>query len=582
SFIWTWCANPSATPGQNGCPLVYPQASNMQSPFSATTADNGFMVVNSDKLPFGLHNSLLTTAPMDFSDNNEVWINFQTHIGAYNLDPDTRAMLNVSNDNGDTWTSFTCFPNFKVTEGYRWSTNPEQIFIDISEVAANQSTVLIQWAWTGNFEYYWAIDDVKIYDADPRPNSDLRIAREWFAIAPNKIIPASQVAPFGFMADVENKGLGAQSNVKQFVDVFKGNELVYTDTLFLGSIAAGEVVEDAIFENEFLPDADFSDYTAIYQVVSDSTDFTPLDNALSFTFQTSDTTFANEERINFFVAPAATNWAPTELKAWAWGNYFYVPKGSGYQATSVSFSVFNGSVLGGEEVEINLYKWQDFNENDLVESSERERIAFYTHQFTGQEPVNNQSELVNVPLISFDPSGIVALEDNTAYLVMLEHTPVNDIPLIINCNRRHNYEPMIWRSNQVGQPRYASMIAVEGDLANATYEPIGFGENHVPTVRLHIDLLLPTNDPLAPENRIALFPNPVDQQVNIQLDFVDQQSEVQLKIVDVQGRLWQEQRYQNIKKEDLTQSTQQLSPGIYFLQVIADAGMRSQRFVVKR
>ena len=156
--LWTWCGDPT-TGAMDGCPPVWDDNLNQQEPFGATTAGNGFVTMDSDAAGDVSHQSELTTSPIDCSAQGEVWLNFQTHIGVFTIPASTGALLRVST-NGDTWTDFAIFPN--LTLDVRWSENPENIIVDISSVAANESTVYIQWQWIGNFEYLWSIDDVQL------------------------------------------------------------------------------------------------------------------------------------------------------------------------------------------------------------------------------------------------------------------------------------------------------------------------------------------------------------------------------------------------------------------------------------
>lgn len=142
--LWTWCANPE-TGQSNGCPAIFNDAVNNQVPFAATTATNGFLTMDSDKIGnlSSNHLSQLTTTGIDCSAFSEVYIRFETHIGVYTVSADVGALLRVSNDDGATWTPFTIFPGLTTSE--RWSDNPEIIIVDLSAVAAGQSNVKLQW-----------------------------------------------------------------------------------------------------------------------------------------------------------------------------------------------------------------------------------------------------------------------------------------------------------------------------------------------------------------------------------------------------------------------------------------------------
>ncbi len=165
--LWTYCADPN-TGQTNGCPPLWDDGLNAQGPFAATTANNGFMTLDSDIYGNITHLSQLNLPAMDFSGTNRVFVEFESFLGAYTIVPLDNALFQVSNDDGANWTSYNPFPDLvtgsPAPPTVRWSANPTQHVFDVSAVAAGQSNVLMRWQWRGNFEYLWSIDDVVISD----------------------------------------------------------------------------------------------------------------------------------------------------------------------------------------------------------------------------------------------------------------------------------------------------------------------------------------------------------------------------------------------------------------------------------
>ena len=165
--LWTWCADPADDRTTAGCPRVWDDTLNVQVPFSASSATNGFVTMDSDFYGSIDHVSELTTPSIDLSGAETATVNFESHIGVFTADADPNAVLRVSTDGGTNWTSFVVFPglvtgNPPVPGSVRWSLNPTVSSIDITSVAAGESDVLLQWQWTGNFEYQWSLDDVGV------------------------------------------------------------------------------------------------------------------------------------------------------------------------------------------------------------------------------------------------------------------------------------------------------------------------------------------------------------------------------------------------------------------------------------
>ncbi|WP_223788070.1 hypothetical protein [Marinicella meishanensis] len=162
--FWTYCADP--TTGQsNGCPPLWDDGLNQQGPFASSSANNGFMTLDSDiygNLPQN-HVSTLTAGPFNLSGASSVHVEFQGFIGAYTVVPANNAVFQVSNDGGNNWTTYAPYPNLTLgtpdPPNVRWSYNPTFSSFDVSAVAAGQSGVFMRFSWTGNFEFLWSVDD---------------------------------------------------------------------------------------------------------------------------------------------------------------------------------------------------------------------------------------------------------------------------------------------------------------------------------------------------------------------------------------------------------------------------------------
>ena len=304
--VWAWCASP--TMAANCIPGWDAYADQHDGNFYATTSDNGFLYMDSDVLgsvaPDHIVN--LTTDTIDCSGQAEVWVKFESLIGVYGLPATDNAVLRVSN-NGTDWTDFNLFTLSLAT---RWSSNPEFNIVDISSVAANSSTVYIQWSWTGNYEYYWLIDDLLLYDGDPTPiyvlAHDMRVNENFYAIAPNAQWPSSQVECFSFLADIENVGSMPQTNVNLNISIDEvGGSTVYSEDLFYGELVVDSLAENQPFSGCFTPsDVIGTSYEGTYLVSADSVDLAPENNFQVFNFEITDTVFAKEFGATQSVQPA--------------------------------------------------------------------------------------------------------------------------------------------------------------------------------------------------------------------------------------------------------------------------------------
>ncbi|MCP3928563.1 MAG: T9SS type A sorting domain-containing protein [Bacteroidetes bacterium] len=163
--VWEHCDDPaSCVPAEFGLDA-----------FASATADNGYAYVDSDQWGgdyVGLHMSQLTTAVINCSDKDSVYINFDSHIGTFAYNANDNAILRVwTNNNG--WTDYNIYPELTADNGQSFSSNPRTIIVNLSDVASNTDSVRLQWQWTGFYEYSWAIDDIVLTSEDPTPPPEL-------------------------------------------------------------------------------------------------------------------------------------------------------------------------------------------------------------------------------------------------------------------------------------------------------------------------------------------------------------------------------------------------------------------------
>jgi len=122
--------------------------------FASSTASNGFYIFDSDAA--GNDNKAedadLITATINCSANNFVALQFEQYFQQYATSEGT---VSVSTD-GTTWTS--------VYTVNKTTANPEIVTINITNIAANQATVYLKFNYIGNYDYWWAIDDIKLFE----------------------------------------------------------------------------------------------------------------------------------------------------------------------------------------------------------------------------------------------------------------------------------------------------------------------------------------------------------------------------------------------------------------------------------
>jgi len=588
---WTWCSD--STQVATCIPNWNLYASQHENRYFSGSVDNGFVLMDSDILGeiFPDHIVRLTTSAIDCSGQPEVWMKFESLIGVYGLPTTDNALLRAST-NGTDWTNFNVF---EISISDRWSDNPEYSTIDISSVAVGESTVYLQFSWTGNYEYYWLLDDLQLYDADPSAlfiaAHDLRVNENFYAIAPNLMTPASQVECFSFLADIENTGSMDQTNVNLNISIDEdggGNE--YSEDLTYGTIAVDSLAENVPFSGCFTPSAvPGASYTGTYIVSADSVDLVPENNIQAFDIMVTDTVFAKEDGATTSIRPADSNWGDTDAHSWAFVNYFYIVNGEDWWASSATFSIGEPDLdVIGRIITLYLYKWDESATPVLdnnMDPEERTRIGYANYVITGDEDENT---LINLPFTNMDDTpGPLDLEDTTSYVLMIEYVATDQVNFFIAGSGDVSYSAMSLRSEEVAGiadegARYGEMLGIAEDLESEPYSSAGFTSGIVPVVRLNLGgPPVSTKETLDAANIIGITPNPANSQINLSVDLVKTQASVNVRILDVNGRLMLNQHFDGIKKQTLPFDVSDYSPGAYFLHFITENGVRTQRFIVQ-
>jgi hypothetical protein len=559
--IWTWCNDPAAGQG-DGCPAIWNDQINQQMPFAAETATNGFVTVDSDAAGGAVtHTSELTIAPQDFSAQDAVWIAFQAHIGVFAFSAEENAILRVSNDGGTNWDTYIVFPG--LTTGERWSANPEQIQLDISATAAGESNVLIQWQWTGNWEYNWNLDDVFIYDADPRPANDMRV-NNFHAVAPNFATPASQVTPFGFIADIQNLGAQPQQDATLSVSISDAGGEVFSDELVYTLVGTDSTAENVFFENEFTPAMMPGAYTGQYELTLGEADANPEDNVRPFSFIVTDTLFQRDS------GEGLGGTRPADDNDFSYGNVYYVANGENLFARYVTFGVSNFDEVAGFAVSTLLYEWTGDLDGDGQAAGDELTgpIAFNSYAFTGEE----EGPLVTIP-VDID-NNFPALQDDTYYIIVVQFAPDDDdSDLFLSTTSDIDYSASNFYQDSVGNK---AIPYVALDVSNVgEFSLVGFGLDNIPVVRLSVGSA--TNNTVAqlPENSLEIMPSPANTQFQAIVNLETAAQEVTATLFSANGQVVETRNLSNIQQTTLDYNVSNLPAGNYYLRLQTEQGIRT-------
>ncbi len=481
--------------------------------------------------------------------------------------------VGFSTDNGNTWTEI------EINQDLVVNASPTQSVVRLPlPGVVGSAQVRVKFRYEANY-YYWVIDDVRLVEQEA---NNIQVNDNFYAVAQNAATPLSMVEPINFLADISNVGASTQTGVNLNMTILKSdNSVAFDADLPYGNVNGNSIVENVPFTASYTPDA-IDAYAATYAITSNEVDFDDSNNELSFEFIVTDSTWAKELGQTRIVVPAASNWTAPEPHTWAYGNHYATPDlGSAeFYATSISFAIDATQGAGeaaGQTPLLVLYQWTDTNNDGNVQDIERSFLAFGSYLVEGTE---TEDDIITVP---FEEP--VLLESNTHYIAMLEYTaPDDQIDLWLGASEAYNYNAMIFLNGPdiLGRPRFGSMLAI-GDLSTAEFSSTGFGTDIVPIVRLNVSGdPVGTKDPLAGNNVIDVYPNPVQDILNVNFDLEETAQNLSIRIMDVTGKVVMERQYSQVKKNNIEFNVKQLAAGTYNVQLTSENGTTSRRFIVAK
>ena len=274
NYICYW--SDDAVPGQTG---TY---SGNNSIFESTTASDGYIMISGDIYNMGSGSfvdmdSYFIAGPINCDTSSSVMVKFEQYFRNCCSSASTSLNLSISTDNIN-WTDYSVINGVAINAH---SENPDVVTVNITQIAAGQSTVYLKWHKSGASHYFWAIDDIQLVTA---PQNEIKFAETymsaWTTLGHSgyySMIPENQVTETYFAAEVVNAGDQVQTDVTANIIVVNGagtevyNQLADTSQLSFDSIA---YLEMPINFEATLVDT----YTASFECYQNEVDEIPENN----------------------------------------------------------------------------------------------------------------------------------------------------------------------------------------------------------------------------------------------------------------------------------------------------------------
>lgn len=573
SALWRWDENGAMAGGAYwgaNSKIQSPSVANGAVGFDSDYFDNAGIPNNFGKgVAPSPQVSTLTSPSMDCTGESDVTVIFYESYRNYK----TSTYIDVSNDGGNTWVQYNIIENDGIdlnnsTGGDAWT------YVVITPTAANQADVRIRFRFDGEY-YFWIVDDVALIQT---PTNDLAVV-DYFYPAGSYAQPSMTGVgcdSMGFNCTLRNVPKQTRTNVTAYVNVSDANGVIYTDSVELDEFTG---VEDSVvvFNQLWSPGNVPGDYVITYSVSDGTEDFNPGDNSNGRGYIISTKDFAKGPGIASYPFPLA------KINSFfAVGSFYrtcdfdYSADGLEVAIDSFGFAVRNfelteltGATVEGwiKKVIVDSLKYPEvkmsasMNENDNI-GWEQKGYAEFT--FTSEDQDKTIVWITQfTDLLTGDLD--VILDPNAEYLALVE-TSGNTGSVGVGIG----YSPNMHYSSGGG------IILQDGDVFG------GWNESTAePQVILKLKFLVNSTQPRLADNVITVMPNPVQNQLNLKLDF-NKPTAVAYALGTVTGSILQAGNWENAMNETHTLDVSNLANGQYLVRIQTADGIATKMFVVAR
>lgn len=498
-------------------------------PAAHTTAANGYALIDSDGAGGNAtqNASIYYTGIIDLSGQPNVVLTFEQSHRRYA----ESTFVIYSTDGGTTWNEVEVNAGMTVNTN---TTNPAQVQVNLSAQIGNSANVKIGFKYTGAWDWFWAVDDVKISTPD---DYDLEMTNVywgstgfWGARLPYYQIPLAQVAPINFGGIVSNLGALDQTDVVFTAALASG---AYTGTSLPSTVTAGSY--DTLEVTAALtPPAVVANHVVNLSATSAATDAAPANNTI-----TSAATIAVNNYIyardNGTIASGSYN----QGQGFEVGNIFDMVTTADITGIDV---VINSAAVAGAQMFVKLYSI-DAATGDFLYVDESDPYTLTTA---------NLGQKITLPLIN----GASTLNAGESYLVVAgslgDGGATNDL---------------VVGTAGVSEAQTSFYL----DLTDNTW----YYTTSTPMVRMNFDPTVSINE-VANAFGLNVYPNPASDVINVTLN---KEVAASITIVDVTGKVV---KTSTINGTSASINTTGLSNGVYYVNITDGTSVSTEKVVIKK
>ena len=420
--------------------------------------------------------------------------------------------------------------------------NPELVSWDITDlIEGDEGTVWVRFRWDGAWNYGWQIDNVQIEDIN---ESDIMMVDTYRNYDQNIVysqVAEAQASEIVIGAIIRNIGHITQSNVgfDYVINGPDGSEVASgSSDDVIASISNGEQ-DTLLHATGYTPDA-IGTYTIEWTATSDDEDDAMEDNVMTDDhFTLTEYTMA----MDFDEGPIheITNWPLQEGEAY-FGNLMRFTNGD--VASALEVQLTNYPSIAGELINATIWEIPDGG----------------TDWF-----------------ISYETDDYSITEDDLGEFVVfdLEGYDVNTASTYIFCVHQYSNaaDPMFVRQGDIG---FNNAQGKDETFANR-----GFFDRSAPIVRLRLNAGEVSINEEENNEFFAIYPNPATDILNVSFA-LNNSEQTQVNVLDISGKVINQVNLGTVNgKTNVSVSLEELSKGVYFIELVNSEGKQIKKFVKK-
>lgn len=561
--LWEWDAEGDASTGAfwgANRPIASPTGATGAAVFNSDFYDNGGDQTGLGNGPIPApHNSELISPVIDMTGIDKATLEFYQ----YHRNFQSTTTVQYTIDGGMTWTD-AVEVNGDIMTNFATANDARSLFaLDLN---GGSDQVQLRFTFDGDY-YFWIIDDVRIL----RTDNEISVGTFNFYPVSSFATPASMIETdsFGFRAEVINFSVTDQTNVRinaEVVSATSGTAL-HTQTVEVPTWPAG-ARDTIVFDDLYAPEGlAFGDYFIRYSIESDNSavDYDPNNNQWLMPFRVTQNLFAKTNGI-FDNQDVGVNGEYTMGNLYTTSPNILADQ---YKATDLQFSVTAPGALTGislnaylmevDDVEAGL-NWENFDGNaSPLENPSFVLKGFSTVDLTG----SRENAYIPAPLTDFDGSDGITLNPGTRYVAMIEFNgAAADLGMSVNFDVDYDF---------------VSTIVYVGDQGGWFLG--GFGNRNAAVIEMNLALTTTTDDVALPASSLGVFPNPVQDEINVDIQLDEKAEVANLTIADVTGKVLLIDELTDVTEIKKAYNFSNYEAGTYLVRLATEKGTRTLKVV---